>query len=287
VDDRPTFVLGLGCMKGGTTWLHDYLAASPACAPGYRKEYHVFDSVDVPELAWMRDRIVHRAQESLTALQEGRDADATFLHQAGMIADPGLYPGYFDSLVRAKPGARFTLDMTPNYGLLGAHRLAWVRDAFAAIGVRTVGLLLLRDPVERIWSQIRMQQRRRPGHHEGASPDLVAERYAEPHYAERTRYERTLDRMDEVLGPADQYVGFYERLFDPAELARICAVVGIDAHPADLESRRNASPKTGTELPEETEREVAQHFAETYRAVARRFPYVDLGELWPSSRFVL
>jgi len=286
VDDRPTFVLGLGCMKGGTTWLHDHLAASPVCAPGYRKEYHVLDSVDVPELAWMRGRILTRAAESLAALEEGRPADASFLHQAAMIADPELYAGYFCSLLQARPGARFTLDMTPNYGLLGAERLAWVRDRFAAIGVRTVGLLLLRDPVERIWSQIRMQQRRRPGHHEGASPDLVAQRYAEPHYAERTRYERTLAAMDAVFAPEDQYVGLYEQLFDPAELARVAAVIGIEPHEADLGTRRNASPKT-SELPEATEREVATHFAPTYRAVAARFPGTNLTTLWPSSRFVL
>lgn len=286
MDERPTFVLGLGCMKGGTTWLHDYLAASPECAPGYRKEYHVLDSVDVPELAWMRGRIVMRAREALAALEEGREADATFLHQAGMIADPGLYAGYFGSLLQREPGARFTLDLTPNYGLLEADRLVWVRDEFDAIGVRTVGLLLLRDPVERIWSQIRMQQRRRPGHHEGASADLVSQRYAEPHYAERTRYERTLERMDQAFEPQDQYVGFYEQLFDPAELARVCAVIGVQPHAADLETRRNSSPKT-SDLPEETQREVATHFADTYRTVARRFPDVDLAELWPSSRFVL
>src|SRR3954454_15653297 len=121
-------------MKGGTTWLHDHLAASPQCAPGYRKEYHVLDSVDVPELAWMRGRILLRARETLTALEEGREADASFLHQAAMIADPGLYAGYFGSLLRAAPQARFTLDMTPNHGLLGGERLAWAREEFAAIG---------------------------------------------------------------------------------------------------------------------------------------------------------
>lgn len=285
MDERPTFVLGLGCMKGGTTWLHDHLARSPACAAGYRKEYHVLDSVDVPELAWMRGRILLRAREQLEAMEAGREADASFLHQAGMIADPGLYAGYFGSLLAAHEGARFTLDLTPNYGLLGAERLVWVREQFAAIGIRTVGLLLLRDPVERIWSQIRMQQRRRPGHHVGESSDLVLERFEQPQYAERTRYEHTLAALDASTGREDQYVGFYERLFDEAELARVCAVIGIDPHRADLETRRNASPKS-SELPEETQRVVAQHFAGTYRAVAERFPDVDLAALWPSARFV-
>ena len=42
-----TFLLGVGCQKGGTTWLYDYLATSPQFKHGHRKEYHVFDAIDL------------------------------------------------------------------------------------------------------------------------------------------------------------------------------------------------------------------------------------------------
>src|SRR3712207_8251355 len=56
---------------------------------------------------------------------------------------------------------------------LGAERLARIREAFDARGVRTVAIFLMRDPVERIWSQIRMQKRRRPQQYAAPAEDLV------------------------------------------------------------------------------------------------------------------
>lgn len=286
-DSAPrTFLLGTGCMKGGTTWLHDYLASSPMCATGYRKEYHVFDSVDVPDLAWMRDRILGRAQQSLDALAAGRRADATFLHQASMIADPETYFDYFTGLLQARPGTTMTLDMTPNYGLLDGMRLRGIRESFAGRGVRCVSVFLMRDPVERIWSQVRMQQRRRPAQNPGSAEELVLERYAQPEYDLRTRYEATVTNLDAAFPATEVHYGFYETLFEPASLAAICALAGIDPPPADVATRRNASPKSVETLPSSTVREIATHFRATYDFVAGRFPEVDLATLWPSSRSV-
>jgi hypothetical protein len=282
---RRTFVLGTGCMKGGTTWLHDYLASSPRCATGYRKEYHVFDSVDLPDLAWMRHRILGRARQSLEDLEAGRPADATFLHQASLIADPSTYAGYFAGLVDSHPGTTMSLDMTPNYGLLGADRLRGVRESFGGLGVRCVSVFLMRDPVERIWSQVRMQQRRRPEQNPGSAEDLVLERYAQPEYDARTRYERTLSTLDAAFPASEVYLGLYETLFEATSLAAVCDLAGIEPPPADTETRRNASPKSAP-LPESTVREVAGHFRATYEAVAARFPEADLAALWPSSRLV-
>ena len=47
-------------MKAGTTWLHDYLAASPQCEPGVRKEYHVFDSLDLEHEPYLLGRVEFR-----------------------------------------------------------------------------------------------------------------------------------------------------------------------------------------------------------------------------------
>jgi hypothetical protein len=92
-----TFALGLGCQKGGTSWLHDYLAASPQCDPGFRKEYHVFDGLDLASEAWMRRRVVTRATKAVDALDRGVAADADALRQASFYADPETYFDYFTS----------------------------------------------------------------------------------------------------------------------------------------------------------------------------------------------
>jgi hypothetical protein len=284
-----TFLLGVGAMKAGTTWLHDYLAASPQCTPGLRKEYHVFDSLDLAKEPYLLHRVVAKAHASLDEVAQARPTDPTFLVQAAMIADEQLYFDYFTALFARSPKTRLTLDITPGYALLSPARLASIRSAFEQRGVRAVAAYLLRDPVERIWSQVRMQKRRRPENNPGTSEELVGQRYAEPAYAERTRYETTVRNLDESFGELAHFA-FYEELFDrataAAAVARLSGFLGIDPREPDLDARFNVSPRSA-ELPEATVREVAEHFRATYEFVASRFPERDLSRIWPSSRFVL
>ena len=49
---QPTFVLGVGAQRGGTTWLSRFLNHSPQFERGYRKEYHVFDALDLAREDW-------------------------------------------------------------------------------------------------------------------------------------------------------------------------------------------------------------------------------------------
>jgi hypothetical protein len=284
-----TFLLGVGAMKAGTTWLHDYLAASPQCQPGVRKEYHVFDSLDLAKEPYLLHRVVEKAHASLDEVARARPTDPTYLVQAAMIADEELYFDYFTALFARDPATRLTLDITPGYALLSSERLAGIRSSFERRGVRAVAAYLLRDPVERIWSQVRMQKRRRPDNNPGTAEELVGQRYAEPAYAERTRYEATVQALDEAFGELAHFA-FYEELFDPATaataIAGLSGLLGIDYRDPDLDARFNVSPRTA-ELPEATVREVAEHFRPTYEFVASRFPDRDLSRLWPSARFIL
>jgi hypothetical protein len=276
-------------MKAGTTWLHDHLAASPQCEPGLRKEYHVFDSLDLAKEPYLLSRVVAKAHASLDEVAEARPTDPTFLVQAAMIADEELYFDYFTALFARSASTRLTMDITPGYALLSASRLAGIRASFEQRGVRAVAAYLMRDPVERIWSQVRMQKRRRPENNPGTAEELVGQRYAEPTYADRTRYDTTVRNLDDAFGEAVFY-GFHEELFAPAtaaaEIARLSTFVGIDHRDPDLSAEFNVSPRSA-ELPEATVRAVAEHFRPTYELVASRFPDRDLPKIWPSSRFVL
>jgi hypothetical protein len=284
-----TFLLGVGAMKAGTTWLHDHLAASPQCQPGVRKEYHVFDSLDLAREPYLLQRVVAKAHASLDEVAQARPTDPTFLVQAAMIADEELYFDYFTALFARSPGIRLTLDVTPGYALLSPDRLSRIRGSFEQRGVRAVAAYLMRDPVERIWSQVRMQKRRRPENNPGTAEELVAQRYAEPSYAERTVYDVTIRNLDDSFGELAAYA-FYEELFDPAtaasEIARLSTFLGIDPQPPDLGAQFNVSPRSA-ELPEATVRAVAEHYRPTYEFVASRFPDRDLPRIWPSARFVV
>lgn len=288
---EPTFVLGAGCQKGGTSWLYDFLARSPEFGRGFAKEAMIFDVLDVPEHTWQRGRTFEAAARDLAQLGRGEAADARALHRAAMIADPAIYYDYFTALA-TRPGHRFSMDLTPNYALLSADRFREIRDEFAARGVRTRVVMLLRDPVERIWSQVRMHLRQRnrfrPDQpHRLSEAEIVLDRYQRETIRLRTRYELTLARLDEVFESSEVHVDLYERLFTSESTDRICAFVGIDAHAPDFEHRVNSSPREKADLPDEVVATVARYYADTYAAVAARPGLEDVARLWPSARFVL
>ena len=264
-----TFLLGVGCQKGGTAWLHRYLEASPQCDPGFRKEYHVWDALDLESGRLARERI---------EAQGGRRAE--FLH------DPEQYFDYFSGLL-APPDVRLTADITPGYAALPVERLARIRSGFEARGVRPVAVYLLRDPVERIWSAARMDMRRR-GEAAPEDPETrVGHMYRHPMYADRTRYDLTMDALEQAFTRPGVFYGFYERLFSAQTLGPLCDFLDIDFHEPDPGRQVNVSPKSeGAALPEETVRTIARHFAEVYAAVQRRFPDLDLADLWPSMRLL-
>lgn len=264
-----TFLLGVGCQKGGTAWLHRYLEASPQCDPGFRKEYHVWDALDLASGRLARERIEKQGGQ-----------------RAAFLVDPAAYFDYFAGLLAA-PGTRLTADITPGYAALPVERLAMIRAGFEERGVRPVAAYLLRDPVERIWSAARMDMRRR-GDQAPEDPETrVGHMYKHPMYADRTRYDLTMDALEAAFPREAVFYGFYERLFTAETLAPLCALLGIDFHEPDPGRQVNVSPKSeGAALSEETRRTVARHFAPVYEAVQRRFPDLDLAALWPSARLL-
>jgi hypothetical protein len=112
--------------------------------------------------------------------------------------------------------------------------------------------------------------------------------YHHPMYEQRTRYDLTMAALEQAFPREDVFYDFYERLFTHETLERLCAFLGIDFHEPDYGRQVNTSPKEqGADLPEETIRTIARHFAPVYTAVQQRFPDLDLLELWPSARFAV
>lgn len=281
-----TFLLGAGCQKGGTTWLFRYLKESPQYVRGYMKEYHVFDALDLETEQLTRNRIMSKAEKALEAARRGEPTQAWVLHRMAMFGNPELYYDYLAGLLMTHPEGRLTADMTPDYGMLPVERFRDIRQGFAQRGVRTVSILLMRDPVERIWSHIRMQAQRFPNMFDKPLPEVLRERHPRSNYAMRTRYDHTIAALDEAFEPNELYFGFYEDLFTEDRVREICSFVGIDFVRPEFDRRRNASERPADPIPEDTVRAVATHFAEVYDAVAARFPDTDLASLWPSARYV-
>lgn len=279
---EPTFVFGVGATKAGTTWLWRYLADHPECHFRTIKELHYFDTVadDGFEAA------LRKAREDLDQLtlqmiagdtMESADLDRMAADLVGWIkvlqrraADPAAYSAY---LLEGRGGRRVVGEVTPAYALLPVDRLR----AMATIAGDVRFIYLMRDPVARLWSHVRMLARRFASDSDYATSALAllrricaGETTAEAGgVVARGDYAGALARLDAAVDPARLLVIFQEDLMTAPGVARLCDFLGIGAKAACF--KHLAHPGIPLPLPA-AERRAARNFLRPqYDCIANRF----------------
>lgn len=243
---EPRVMFCIGATKAGTSWLHSYLSGHPECHLRSIKELHYFDALEngrldrrVAEIMGARDRLI--AKKVAAPLLKRRNLAARIADHEDYLAV--LKQGedsaaYLDYLSHGRCGQAVVGDVTPAYGLLSLERLA----AMARMAADVRFVYLLRDPVERLWSHVRMMAVRRSdtGQIERARADNILRRTLagdETQITIRSDYRSTLERLFAAVDPARRLVAFYEDLFSGDAAARICGFLGIAPQPAPVATR--------------------------------------------------
>lgn len=240
---RPAILICVGATKAGTSWLYRALHDHPDCRMPAVKEAHYFDTFDTH----LRERQVaaYRAQrdrlrQARAAATEGwqianldrRVADMDAL-LAVLTGDRTGDAGYRAWLTGRGEGARVVGELTPGYGTLGAEWLARI----GALADHVV--YLMRDPLARLWSHVRMQAQRQKTEAEdletkaNATLWRILNRGAETHVLARGDYPATVARLRAAVPEGKLRVAFCEGLFAGAGWAAMCRWLGIAERPAD------------------------------------------------------
>lgn len=232
----PTILICAGATKAGTSWLHRHLASHPECHFRTIKELHYFDTVQTGNF----DRQLRLTAERLAALPPEAARRRRDLSDWRTVLERRRedIPAYLGYLAAGRGRRRLLGDITPAYGLLPVETLR--RIAGMAPDVRFV--YLLRDPVARLWSQVRMLAARRV--RDAAQLARQAHRLMETVLSggevqalERGDYAGALGRLDAALDPRRLCVLFQEELMSPAGLARLSGFLGIRTAPAEFDRR--------------------------------------------------
>ncbi len=267
---QKLFVLGVGAQKAGTTWLHRQLCTSPVFEPGFAKEYHTFDALFSPVCSSIRKRLLLASQRALRpdpSEQPGPSEPPNSQHtkRLSFIERPDNYFEYFDYLWLSQTKIEATGDITPSYSTLDAKTFQLIRTGLLAKGFSPKVIFLMRDPIERIWSMLRMEWRNRG---QMLSFEEEMKRLLASHQQDgvqlRTRYDRTIHNLEQVFRPEELCFGLYEDLFSDAGFEPIRRFLGIEIPPPDFHTSINASPKQENTLPRA---DVAAAIAHTYRSV--------------------
>lgn len=239
-----TVMYCIGAQRSGTSWLYRYLSEHPGCALRSIKEIHYFDCQRGPDLARPH---ADRARR-LDALNAEIGA-ASALHRPEFkvrrrddIADllsvmrdtRSDDAAYLDYLTLNRTETRLVGDITPAYALLDA-------DGFrrmVAIAPDTRFVFILRNPVDRAWSQAR-RMASRSGAADPAAALALFDAFldgGQDDIADRSDYARTLRALDAALDPRQLHVLFYEEIFQPATLTALTDFLGIAPRPAQPET---------------------------------------------------
>ena len=248
----PTVLFCVGATKAGTSWLFRFLQSHPQCHVRSIKELHYFDALDLDERDWHRTYLQGQRRQAAEQITDAKPArrekiareladhdDLIALHRS----EPEDIAGYLRYLKKGRTAERVVADVTPAYSLLSAERL----HKMACIAGQVRFIYIMRDPVARLWSHIRMNAARRarfPGEVQGRA-NRIFWRYGRgkhPGIRARGEYRAALERVTSALKPTQLLVLFYEELFTQAAVNLICDFLGIEYRQADMRVRVNTGP---------------------------------------------
>lgn len=286
-----TMFFCIGAQKAGTTWLYDYLSQSEQVHFCRNKELHYFDvragrgnlslEIRLKRLQRLVDKCTMRKVHHLPRLFEQirETLDLLDIHVHGGYG-PDRHDRYLRYLLQGHAGQPVVADITPGYSVLDRAHFA----DMAAVGNARFAFIL-RDPVARMWSQIRMSVATSLG--KKSTPEALMEgcrAHAEKLISEqalgdvrRANYLHTMSELEAAV-PADRicYV-FYEDLFAGDAAARICQFLQIDAPPVDTEKRVNEGVRLP--IPDDLRAAFRAAFDPQYKGIAQRFGS-DLPKAW-------
>ena len=290
------FLLGVGCQKGGTTWLYEYLQAHPNCEFGMTKEYHIFDGLFEPnaenffrqKMSKTGHQLIKRARRKPGSDPNGDMDLAQKLLYASFYLNPENYAEYFAKLHAASPDTQVVGDITPSYNMLTAQHLLYIRGLLEPHGFKVKVVFLMRDPVDRCVSAIRMFYRdkmsKRAPDKRPTMDDLFRRRSVKGGCVKRTEYDRTIRAVDEVFDPQDVHYGFYETLFSNEGLKQITDFIGVPMVDADFGRRVNASPSKEV-ISDDALQLTRRFYNDTYHFCLEKFGSDRINVMWPYANF--
>ena len=192
-----------------------------------------------------------------------------------------MYASAFRQHLERQPDTSIYADITPAYALLEAKDLKRLRVALEAQHFQVRALFVMRDPLERIWSQVRMHRAK------GAAIDQdpyssdqhgIEDMFRRRYVAKRTRYIFTVQQLEQVFHPKDLQLTLYEQMFNNDFSTRLGEWLGKPLEPLQLKERIHSTPKQ-EELTAAIQSEVVNHYSDVYAWAEKRFgPHIR--QLW-------
>ena len=253
---EPTIQFCVGATKSGTSWLFEYLSDHPESHVRSIKELHYFDTLETG--AFQQQIALHRNKAARLrgrlAVAKGNAQRRTSAkmqdvkHWNKVLKDRvENTANYLAYLTWGMDKQALVADITPAYALLPVKRL----KEMAKLSSDTRFIYLMRDPVARLWSHVRMIERRAEAAAGVAARDMAAACKAtmdrvisgvQSAMTERGDYKGAIERLNAAVDPSKLLIMFMEEMLTPAGIARLCAFLGIAYRQANFDQPVHVGP---------------------------------------------
>lgn len=173
MNQLPSF-LCIGTQKAGTSWLYEQLRQHPAVWMPPIKELHYFDHLYCKSnRSWSKWHIRQGVGRALKQHIENNEAvDFVYIrYLSNIVTEPMFSEVWYEQLYQRPAAKGKTLgDITPEYCAIGDEGIDYVKRFLGNVKI----VWLIRDPVERAMSQLRMNAERR-----GLSADTPVQEWME------------------------------------------------------------------------------------------------------------
>ncbi len=270
--DGKNFLMGIGAAKCATSWIYTYLQALPEIAATPLKELHFFSSGEPSRITGEMDlfafkRLMFHIKQDGDVVENVRSRSAfqASVDRIKMIYDDNEYFAHFARLCR--PETKTLCEITPAYSIIGQGGFERMNEFFASQEMSLKVMFIMRDPVDRFWSQLRFFEQNEPDRDVLHSwPELIEE----PDIVQRADYRRTIGALESVFPREDILYLFYEEISCEASLKRLCEFVDVGYAPPDS-SRVINETQLKTALPDVVRNRLLDVLAPQYAFCRQHF----------------
>lgn len=276
VESGPDFIC-IGMQKAGTGWLFDQLQFHPDFWIPPIKELHYLDrpytnAGNAEKFLEIASR-KRRRKRRLAGRRPWDERDIEFLKTIRSYGGLSMELEKYSALFRFK-GEKLSGDITPGYSGLAAEAISAIGRRFPDLRV----MMILRDPVSRLWSQLSMAHRRERFDRTLLADVSAFRRYVESSEAvQKVAYASRIAERWRKNAPSLRFAHFFfEDIAERPEEARNQIVSYLGGNPSKASgeiavSHNRKSSAEKLELTPEIEAAIVDHFAGELRVCADMF----------------
>jgi hypothetical protein len=278
-----TLFFCIGAQKAATSWLDSYLRGHPEVSLPVQKELHYWTTVRQPGASQWWPRVTFEIEkmekrslsERLLRGPGRRRYDRSWRLADAMYRDtsPG-HRAYADTLFQAWRGQPVVGEITPDYAYLEPEVFA----EMAALHPDVRFVFIMRDPVDRLVSALRMSMRRAVRTDAPRIPEMAFDERLEKAATDPeernillSRYERTIERLESAVAPERIGYFFYETILSQPEVDRLADFLGIARRPGEFAARVHAASGDEGALGADMDARLRAALGPTYAFVRARF----------------